>query len=517
MPFPISRFQPILHKKTIMSQLAKKAVAVSFIFQFPDGRDAKKPRVALFRRSGEVNTYQHKYAPISGGVEVSDANPLATAWRELHEETTLTASSLRLFRQGKPYSFADPQVGRIWTINPFAFILKPAGEERITIDWEHEGYKWFDPDEVTDDESFQGVPRLKESLRRVWFDIDLGKDAGGVLAAGLKTLQEDHESGARQLASAALDIYLDVIHRIDASDRDTWWKNVRFTAWHLWKNGRESMGAPILSVVLSSLSIIEHHLQSSTQTSLSKELIENICADIKHLAQQRHQSGTKIATAFSSFINTTFPFPPTKPLKIVTLSSSSTITASISLILESASRPLDIHILESRPLFEGVSAARRFSSLIQNNGEHKSSVTIHTDASAALASKDAHVLLLGADLIDKAGNVSNKTGSLPAVLAAKHVSPDVKVVVLSEKEKVLPFDPPGHEENDSEELIRGWKGILGPDVGLQGVSVENVYFEWVPARLVDVYLTEDGAEGTQHVEAWAQEVQLKAGRFFDHL
>ncbi|KAL6803428.1 hypothetical protein GGI42DRAFT_26289 [Trichoderma sp. SZMC 28013] len=514
MSFTRSRLQSILSKKTIMSQFAKRAVAVSFIFQFPDGNDSDKPRVALFRRSGEVNTYQHKYAPISGGVEDTDTSPLATAWRELHEETTLTASSLRLFRQGKPYSFTDPQVGRIWTLNPFAFILKPTSEERITIDWEHEGYKWFDPDEVTDDESFQGVPRLKESLRRVWFDIDLGKDAGGVLAAGLKTLQEDHESGARQLASAALDIYLDMIPRIDTSNRDTWWKNIRFAAWHLWKNGRESMGAPILSVVLSSLSIIEHHLQ----TSLSKDLINEIRADIKHLAQQRHQSATKIATAFSSFLNKTFPFPPTKPLKIVTLSSSSTITESISLILESSSRPLDIHILESRPLFEGVTAARRFSSLIQtNNGENKSSVTIHTDASAALASIDAHVLLLGADLIDKSGNVSNKTGSLPAVLAAKHVSPDVKVVVLSEKEKVLPFDPPGHEENDSEELIRGWRDVLGPDVGLQGVSVENVYFEWVPARLVDVYLTEDGAEGTQHVEAWAREVQQKAGRFFDHL
>ncbi|KAL7914307.1 hypothetical protein GGI35DRAFT_239691 [Trichoderma velutinum] len=498
------------------AQFAKRAVAVSFIFQFPEGNHSHKPRVALFRRSGEVNTYQHKYAPISGGVEVTDATPLATAWRELREETTLTSSSLRLFRQGKPYSFADPEVGRIWTINPFAFILKPAGEKGITIDWEHEGYKWFDPDEVTDDESFQGVPRLKESLRRVWFDIDLGKDAGGILAAGLKSLQEDHESGARQLASAALDIYLDAIPRIDTSDRDTWWKNVRFTAWHLWKNGRESMGAPILSVVLSSLDIIEQHLQSSTQSPLSKEFIDKICGAIKHLAQQRHQSGTIIANAFSSFLDKSFP--SAKPLKIVTLSSSSTITASISLILKSASRPLDIHILESRPLFEGVSAARRFSSLIQNNnGENKSSVTVHTDASAALASKDAHILLLGADLIDKAGNVSNKTGSLAAVLAAKHVSPDVKVVVLSEKEKVLPFDPPGHEENDSEELIRGWKEILGPDAGLQGVRVENVYFEWVPASLVDVYLTEDGAEGTERVEAWALEVQQKADRFFDHL
>ncbi|KAL7941363.1 hypothetical protein V8C42DRAFT_334959 [Trichoderma barbatum] len=505
-----------------MAELKKSAVAVSFIFQFPDGNEPLKPRVALFRRSGDVNTYQHKYAPVSGGVEITDANPLATAWRELREETTLTSSSLRLFRQGKPYSFTDSNVGRIWTINPFAFILKSAGEggvgeEGITIDWEHEGYKWFDPDQVTDDESFQGVPRLKESLRRVWFEIDLGTDAGGVLAAGLQTLQDDHASGARQLASAALDIYLDVIPRIDTSNRETWWKNVKFTAWHLWKNGRESMGAPILSIVLSGLAIIETHLQRITQTSLPKDFINQICAAIKALAQQRHQSGTKIANAFTSFLDQTFPLFLDKPLKVVTLSSSSTITSSISLILKAASRPLDIHILESRPLFEGVSAALRLSTLIQSSNENKSSITIHTDASAALASQNAHILLLGADLIDKAANVSNKIGSLPAVLAAKYVSPEIKVVVLSEKEKILPFDPPGHEENDSEELVRGWRGMLSPEVELRGVSVKNVYFEWVPAGLVDVYLTEDGVEGTEHVEAWASEVQRKAGRFFDHL
>lgn len=391
------------------------------------------------------------------------------------------------------------------------------GEGGITIDWEHEGYKWFDPEEVTDDESFQGVPRLKESLRRVWFDIDLGKDAGGALAAGLRALQDDHESGARQLASTALDIYLDVIPRIETSDRDTWWKNVRFAGWHLWKNGRESMGAPILSVILSSLDIIEKKLQLATQDAsgtLSKDFIQQVCAAIKQFGQERQQSGTKIAHAFASFLQ--HNVPSSKPLKIVTLSSSSTITSSITHVLASTSRPLDIHVLESRPLFEGVKAARHMSSLIQNtNG--KSTVSIHTDASAALASEDADVLLLGADLIDESGNVSNKTGSLPAVLAAKHVSPGVKVVVLSEKEKVLPFEPPGHEENEGEELVRGWREMLGSDTGLQGLSVKNVYFEWVPARLVDVYLTEDGAEGTEHVEAWAREVRRKAGRFFDHL
>jgi hypothetical protein len=44
-----------------MTQLRECAVAVSFIFQFPDGDEERTPRVALFRRSGQVNTYQYAF------------------------------------------------------------------------------------------------------------------------------------------------------------------------------------------------------------------------------------------------------------------------------------------------------------------------------------------------------------------------------------------------------------------------------------------------------------------------
>ncbi|POR32796.1 Methylthioribose-1-phosphate isomerase, partial [Tolypocladium paradoxum] len=187
-----------------MAALEKRAVAGSFIFKNPDDADNPdaRPQVALFRRSGAVSTYQHKYAPIAGSIEASDTSPLATAWRELREETALAPPSLRLLRQGKPYSFADAAVGREWAIHPFAFVLAPGA--RIALDWEHEGYAWFDPAAVTDDAAFGGVPRLLESLRRVCFDIDMGRAAARVLERGLAALREDHDSGARQLASAAL-------------------------------------------------------------------------------------------------------------------------------------------------------------------------------------------------------------------------------------------------------------------------------------------------------------------------
>ena len=106
----------------------------------------------------------HHLAPVSGSIDPNE-EPLPAAWRELSEETSLDATSVSHWRTGKPFTFADASVGRQWTIYPFAFRLKDPseggqGEKGIRIDWEHEGWQWFDPDTVVDSEEFGGVPRL---------------------------------------------------------------------------------------------------------------------------------------------------------------------------------------------------------------------------------------------------------------------------------------------------------------------------------------------------------------------
>ncbi|KAH6880503.1 hypothetical protein B0T10DRAFT_565725 [Thelonectria olida] len=498
--------------------LKRRAVAGSFIFKFPDDDLTKTPKVALFRRSGKVRTYQHKYAAVSGSVEASDASPLATAWRELQEETTLTATSLRLFRQGKPYSFVDESIGREWTINPFGFVLKSQneggrGEAGIQIDWEHEGYDWFDPREVNESDEFGGVPRILESLRRVWFEIDLGEEAGRILSQGLTTLQQDHESGAHQLAAKALGIFVDTIKKLDMESPELWWKNARFAAWHLWKNGRESMGASILSVALSSLAIIEKALPLSDKRSL-RESMDDIVEALEQYARQRESASTQVGAHVVSFLNT--HYSEAKTLRVLTLSSSSTIRRSITQALQSVRPALDIRVLESRPLFEGANMAGEMATFAHSNGI-KATVTVFTDASVGAAAQDVDVVLLGADVIDKQGNVSNKTGSLPAALVAKYVSPGVKVLVVSQREKVLPFDdddgPPG-EEDDAQEIVQSWGQLRGTG---SAVDVKNVYLEWVSSDLIDFYVTEVGALRTEEMRKWAGEVDGRADRFFTGL
>lgn len=483
----------------------------------------------ILKRHIPLTYVRHKLAPISGSVETSDASPLYAARRELEEETTLTSSSLRLRRQGKPFSFVDEALSREWTIYPFAFDLIPTdqggkGKEEIVTDWEHESWGWYDPRSVKDDDKFGGVPHLATSLRRSWFEYDLGDGAGGVLAAGLQALQEDHESGARVLAGKALEILADVLVALNTEDRGEWWKYARTAAWHLWKNGRESMGAAILNVVLTGLREIEAAVLPKWDGSSRKDRETSIRTALLKYGESRMGINDNISQSFRSFLDATYS--ASRPVRILTLSSSSTISKCLLNVINSGTQTFDIRVLESRPLFEGASMAATLANAItqantpEGNG---STVMVYTDAAAAIASKDVDLVLLGADIISSNGDTCNKTGSLPAVLSARHVSPDVKVVVVADREKVFPFPPPEREENDRVEVTATWssggssqaaKAFQSPE---NGSVVKNVYFEWVDSSLIDNYVLEDGHKKAGEISEIEKSVKKAAGHFFDDL
>lgn len=468
-----------------------------------------------------------------------DASPLATALREIAEETTLDPASIELWRKGKPYSFVDESIGREWTINPFAFRLKSAaegskGEEGITIDWEHEGWEWHDPLQVNDSDEFGGVPRLTDSLRSVWPEYDLGAKAAGALTEGLRSLQSDHESGARQLAAKAVAILRDVISGMDAPPLDqVWWSNIRMAAWHLWKNGRESMGAAIVSALLSVLDRIEAVFKEGDTNDKLPRILDAIH---EHLSQ-RDSAVQRIRDSFVGYLeNSVLTDPSGQPrsaLSVLTLSSSSTISSCLLEAAATLSVTLDLRILESRPLCEGVTLASKI--LADDEARKRARIIIYSDASAALAAEGADLLLLGADRISSAGDVSNKTGSLPAVLSTRHVAPGAQVVVLSEVDKVAgPGATSEHaaEDNDPSELTAGWTGPAGVkgaeaiegclrNAGGEGsgdmtplVKVKNIYFEWVPSDLISAYITDEGVWSAADVKKRSDWVGVETGRFF---
>lgn len=470
---------------------------------------------------------------------------MAAAWREIKEETTLTPQDLELLRQGKSYSFGDTRVGRQWTIHPFLFRLKShreggRGEQGIQIDWEHEGWQWYNPKTIQDDGKFGGVPRLQESLRRVWFEGEMNEGASKALVAGLSELKADHQSGSHELTSIALRAFRDVIAHMPEEIDAKWWEITRMAAWHLWKNGRESMGAATLNAFLGLLADMEDIVHQDLDCKIKRE---RLLALLDHHLEKRRDMPARIKHSFaaylqSNFLSTADP-KTTSSLSILTLSASSTIRDSILEAFASLDiYTLDLRILESRPLCEGVNMASTilssFQAMFPPPSDRHLKLTVYTDASAALASKGVNFVLLGADRISDIGSVNNKTGSLPAVLSARHVNPPVKVLAISELEKVA---EPGaeqdhtHEENDPKEVVGCWvaggiKGVKTLAESLESthqeqrnyeVAVKNIYFEWVSAKLIDAYICEEGTLDAPAIQEKAQQVKQKAVKYFGEL
>jgi translation initiation factor 2B subunit (eIF-2B alpha/beta/delta family) len=482
--------------------------------------------VGNFIEASTSDNYRQCLAPISGSIEETDKSPIAAVWREINEETTLTPANLNLFRRGKPYSFTDEKVGRVWTVHPFAFSLKSKDDEkRIQLDWEHEGFSWHDPLKVTDDGSLQGVPFLAKSLRRVWFDMDLGKARGRILRRGLESLQKDEVSAARQLASNALNIFRHLVTEIPGEDAETWRYNARSAAWHLWNNGCGSMDAVILNTLVRGLRLIDDEVERTKGGIIPQDSLARISKHLLELEQKRDEAPERIWQSLKPMLED-LARNSSEPVKVVTLGASSTVAWCLQRALRVGGLSLDIRVVESTPLFEGVSMAAELAefshgSLAATSG---SRITVYPDESAADASKDADILLLGADLIAGDGAVSNKLGSMLAVLRARCVSSKIKVVVLAELEKILAVpEPTNEEENDMLELIKG--RVLGNVPGdeatfemepavAQRSAARNVEFEWVDPGLVDVYISEDTIRGTEDIIRQADSSRAEVERLF---
>lgn len=274
------------------------------------------------------------------------------------------------------------------------------------------------------------------------------------------------------------------------------------------------MGASVLNTVMSSLGIIEGSIMSSD--SLNKGLVDKIIEALDKYAYDRQAISSRTGASFQAFLERYLEGDG--PIKILTLSCSSTITSAIGHVLWKGSRPIHVHVLESRPLFEGVKMAQAITSFANENST-KLEVTVHTDASVGVAARGIDTVLIGADLIDGTAAVSNKVGSLPTILTAKYAAPQAKIVALSEKEKVLPYPPPEQEENDPSEVTQAWEGLFADllDAPHFEVDVKNVYFEWVPSDLIDHYITEDGVTDAVGISRYAEDVAKKADQYFTNL
>lgn len=136
----------------LQTPMQKREVVTAFL-RFQD-------RILLLRRSGEVGTYQGRWAGVSGYLE-KRKSPLEQVRREIREETGLTARQLRFVAEGEPIEVPAPEFDTCWVVHPFLFDIKDP--KAIRLDREHEEQIWLRPEEVA---TFATVPSLVKALAR---------------------------------------------------------------------------------------------------------------------------------------------------------------------------------------------------------------------------------------------------------------------------------------------------------------------------------------------------------------
>lgn len=295
---------------------------------------------------------------------------------------------------------------------------------------------------------------------------------GGVSNA-IEDIHTDHESGARQLALKALDA-LKLFITVSANEEPVEWKDLVNSAWYIIQ-ARPSMRPAIQTTILRTLADLEPvfpHLKDC------ERIID------QHVQEEQHLLDA-LSANFVKYIHS-----QTKPrLHLLTLSNSSTILAALTALFTSSTCPPTLlTILESRPLLEGITLAKR---LLPHKPDQVS-VQVATDASAAYFSSQADIVILGADQVNPVtGDVKNKIGSRSVAAFARG-----QVVCVTSTDKIEAVDGEEEvEENDPGEVVEMW-----PSGHLEGANVRNVYFEWVEGERIGGYVTERDEIGKEEVK-----------------
>ena len=437
----------------------------------------------------------------------TDADPLAVAWQELEDGTGLTSDDLTLLHAGKPHKFFAADLSRRWTIHPFAFVLKPHAPS-IRINWKHTEYRFVQPEDV---ETYATVPDLDITLWRTLTGPDT--------AEGLKDLREDHSSGARSLATKAVRILLIAVMGADldwSSNVRSYWRGFRLVAWHLAVNGRPSMGAAIERAVLRAVVLAAPGIARAQTVPDAKQVLITACQDT---LRERAGGREDVAREFVKYLTAVAPAPAParEEITFLTLSISCAKLCVLEFARQATRQRIHIIVLESRPGFEGVRMAvdltRQITALLESEASATAAapdspapvrdrvrLTLATDASVGRLAPAVDYVVLGSDRINHAGDASNKVGSLSAVLTARAVARPgpARVIVAAETEKISRLGSPHDalvEANRPDEVAAAWpipaaakEALLRSPV----VEIVNVFFEWVSARYIDVWITEKG-------------------------
>jgi len=423
----------------------RQNVVTAFLY---DGR-----RVLLAQRSERVSTYPGHWAGISGYLEGD--SPLEWALVEVREECGVERGRLTLLGSGPPLEVDD--AGRAFRVHPFLFLLDdPSG---VRHDWEATRFEWVDFEAMLRRERQPTVPQLYEAFESVWPPWPPEKAIAANVDLAMRWLRNDRDMGAGTLARAAADEVVKLARLCPAE----WFAKLQ----SLLDEAIEKLEGvrPAMAAVVNLMDDVRPLLADARSP-------DELAAAIEDLIERSRQAEERVAQQVAAGIAPGW--------QVMTISYSGTVQRAL---LAAADKLQRVLVCEGRPLLEG----RRLAAELEERGVP---ITLLTDAQAFALMKQADMVLLGADTVLADGSVVNKAGSTLLALAARHWGKPV--VVAAESLKIArgpsPESPPT-EKNPAEEV---W-----PD-SPPGVDVANVYFDTLPASLIDRLVTERGVTDLRH-------------------
>lgn len=376
--------------------------------------------VLVLQRSQDVRSYQGRWACISGSVE-EEEQPQAAMWREMCEETGwVEGRDLQLVRPGLPIDVDDsPKPGKTYSfrVHPFLFSLQSGTTSRDSpqIDWEHTGYQWVSAEGMREmDEGGETVPRLFETLQRVWDPPAMITDSG--LQQRARGLFNDHQRGAAELAKDAAELVL------------------------------AGADAESIAALRPTMVPLVNAARRAAELKAGGDAVQ------AELAAALDRAAVEAAEALRPYAT------------VATFSRSSSVVAAVQRIAEREDGSLRaVFVGASMPGGEGVSAAELISSATgatlarsaQSPRDHNSSerdnlaVSVLPDdqLEQRISDRKVDVLVLGADAVLRGGTVVNKAGSARLARACARAVPPIPVVVVADQFKAWDDDcPPCLEE-----------------------------------------------------------------------
>ncbi|EPS45977.1 hypothetical protein H072_49 [Dactylellina haptotyla CBS 200.50] len=458
-------------------------------------------------------------------------SPLKTAIQQFEDLTKLTYSSgfLRIL-VGTPFSIPNPSGSQEATkIHPFLLSINRtlAISHKIKISPNIQSLS--STGTTTNLIDLSAHDFLNQALQRCTISP--------ALEESIERLRNDHTSGAGRLANLAVKEFASLcasdpalLSRESTAD---WWTALRLYGWHLF-HSRPAMSSSIQNCVIRILQHISTTLPTLPKNPSERaDVVSNLI--LTSLKSTRSKSYT-IPQAFCNLVGGLQGFVDAKDGKklfnILVHSNSSVMACSLAALFQIAERPrIRVFVLESRPLFEGVTLARYLRNQIPETAGEKGvnavpavTVEVAVDAAVGNYTKVADLYVLAADRIYPNGDVSNKIGCLAAALGMRFnerrrqgatisnaAGKNKSIIVIGGTDKVCGKDERdrgwdySYEENDGGEVKECWPGVCDDDVdspaelsddsdndGEEDVRVRNMYFETVPAELIDCYLTEEG-------------------------